>query len=121
MPINPDTLAYNFTVDDTDEKLPSKLSSAQRKFLRGHAHHLDPVVQIGKAGLTDGVVEAVDRALDSHELIKVKFVEHKEDRKELARQLAESLAAEPVALIGNVSILFRQHEDEDRRQFVLPK
>lgn len=108
-------------MDENDEKLPSALSSAQRKFLRGRAHHLDPVVQIGKAGLTAGVLEAVDRALESHELLKVKFIEHKEERKALLKELAEKLSAEPVGLIGNVAILFRRHPDEDHRRFVLPE
>ena len=56
-----------------------ELSSAQRKHLRGLAHHNEPVVMIGQKGITDALVSETSNALDSHELIKVKFVEHKEE------------------------------------------
>jgi len=83
----------------------------QRKFLRGLAHHLDPVVRVGKQGVSAGVLEAVSRALLDHELIKVRMREP-EDKKGMARALAEGSDAELVGLIGHTAILYRPHPDE---------
>ena len=55
-----------------------KLKGFQKKYLRGLAHNLKPVVLIGQKGLTDDLIKSADRALDRHELIKVKFNEFKE-------------------------------------------
>ena len=55
----------------------NKLSSTQRSYLRSQSHHLEPVVLIGKNGITDVTIEAVNQALDARELIKIKFREYK--------------------------------------------
>lgn len=96
------------------------LTGAQRKYLRGRAHSLSPVIQVGKQGVTPDLVKAVNEALDSHELIKVKFVDFKEERKELSREIAERTSSEAVGLIGNVAILYRQQPDEQKRKILLP-
>ncbi|HJX27628.1 MAG TPA: ribosome assembly RNA-binding protein YhbY [Thermoanaerobaculia bacterium] len=96
-----------------------KLKGSQRKWLRGQAHSLKPVVQIGKNGLTEGTLREIDLALDTHELIKVQAVASKEEKQELARQIAEELEAETVGQIGHVLILYREQEDPDKRQFDL--
>ena len=62
-----------------------ELKGYQRGYLTRKAHGLQPVVHIGKLGLSDEVVAAVDKALEDHELIKVKFVNFKEERDELAQ------------------------------------
>ncbi|MBN1516180.1 YhbY family RNA-binding protein [Candidatus Sumerlaeota bacterium] len=93
------------------------LTSQQRKALEQLSHPLRPVVNVGKAGLTEAVSVAADEALESHELIKVKFIAFKEERDTLSTQLAESLKAERVARIGNVAILFRQHPDPKKRKY----
>ncbi|HPW69088.1 MAG: ribosome assembly RNA-binding protein YhbY [Desulfomonilia bacterium] len=97
------------------------LTGAQRKYLRGRAHGLNPVVQVGKQGITPDLIRAVNEALDSHELIKVKFVDFKEERKELAREIAERTSSEAAGLIGNVAILYRQQPDEQKRKILLPQ
>ena len=96
------------------------LTGAQRKYLRGRAHSLSPVIQVGKQGVTPDLVKAMNEALDSHELIKVKFVDFKEERKELSREIAERTSSEAVGLIGNVAILYRQQPDEQKRKILLP-
>ncbi|HWQ13249.1 MAG TPA: ribosome assembly RNA-binding protein YhbY [Roseiflexaceae bacterium] len=96
------------------------LSSGQRQWLRKQAHHLRPIAQVGKNGLTAPVVAAVDQALAANELIKVKFLEHQEQRRELAGTLAEETGSELVAIIGNIAILYRQQPDPARRTIVLP-
>ena len=97
----------------------TKLKGSQRKWLRGQAHSLKPVVQIGKNGLTEGTLREIDLALDSHELIKIQAVASKEEKLEMARQIEEELGAETVGQIGHVLILYREHEDPDKRQFDL--
>ena len=96
------------------------LTSAQRKHLRRLAHPLDPVAKIGKGGLTDAVERAVDKALDDHELIKVKFVDFKDQKKELSAQLAQRTQSHQAGLIGNIVILYRQNPDPEKRAIALP-
>jgi RNA-binding protein len=97
----------------------AKLKGSQRKWLRGEAHSLKPVVQIGKNGLTEGTLREIDFALDTHELIKVQAVASKEEKLELSRQIEEQLRAETVGQIGHILILYREQEDPDKRQFDL--
>ena len=59
----------------------SRLSGAQRKHLRGIAHSTKPAVHIGKEGLTDNVIGAIDTAIEAHELIKVKILAERDERK----------------------------------------
>ena len=96
------------------------LKGFQRKHLRGLAHGLRPVVQVGKNGITPDLIRAVDEALEAHELIKVKFVDFKEDRKVLSEEIGEKTSSEPVGLIGNVAIFYREQPDKDRRKIFLP-
>ncbi len=98
-----------------------KPSAKQRKYLRRLAHSLDPVARVGKAGVTDAVVANVRRSLNDHELIKIKFVEHKDEKKTLFGEICERADAAPVGLIGNVAILYRENEDEEKRQITLPR
>ena len=95
------------------------MTSQQRKELRSLAHHLDPVVMIGKAGVTEGVVAATVKALDAHELIKVRFLEFKDEKKGLTEELAAATSSEVAGIIGHVSILYKEHPDADRRKIEL--
>ena len=89
------------------------LTSKQRKDLRGQAHHLKPLVRIGHEGLTDGVVEAVDIALFTHELIKVKMLESAPLKaKEAAPELALRCGAHVAGTVGGIVILYRRHPDQ---------
>lgn len=97
-----------------------KLKGSQRKWLRGMAHNLKPVVQIGRNGLSEGTLREIDHALDSHELIKVQAAAPKEEKQELARQIEKELGAEAVGLIGHVLILYREQEDPELRIYELP-
>ena len=100
----------------------SSLRPAQRQYLKGLAHGISPVVQIGAAGVTDGVREAIAIALEDHELIKVRIGKSiEDDRKALGQELAESLDAELCQVIGRVLVLFRSARNPDKRKIKLPK
>jgi RNA-binding protein len=97
-----------------------KLTGAQRKWLRGQAHSLKPIVQIGKQGLTEAVLGQIDAALDDHELIKVQAPAAKEEKQAMARQIEETLEAEAVGLIGHVLILYRENPELEDRRIEIP-
>jgi RNA-binding protein len=95
------------------------LTGKQRRHLRALGHNLDAIVHVGKGGITDGVVGAVNQALEDHELIKVKVLEESPlDRKEVAEALAERCNAFMAQLLGRVVLLYRQHPDNP--EIVLP-
>ena len=97
----------------------TELTSAQRKQLRKLAHHLDPVVIVGVNGVTESLVNAVDHALQSHELIKVRFNEFKDEKKDLTAQIAEKTKSQIAGILGHVAILYREHEDPEERKIKL--
>lgn len=88
-----------------------ELNSGQRRKLKSLAHHLDPVVMVGQKGFTESLARAVDRALSDHELIKIKFVDFKDEKRELTGKIAASVNAGLVGIIGNIAILYRENPD----------
>src|SRR5690242_20286920 len=91
------------------------LTGKQRRHLRALAHKLSPIVQVGKDGLDEGLVAAVDRALADHELIKVKLGEAAGlDRHDAALDLAAKTGSEVAQVLGNTVILYRADPDEPR-------
>ena len=92
---------------------PDELYGFQRKYLRGLAHALKPVVRVGKSGVSDEVLRKVDAALDDHELIKVSMHKPK-DKKQMAADLAEGSKAQLAGLLGHTVILYRQHKEKPR-------
>ena len=91
------------------------LTGKQRRHLRALGHHLEPVVQLGKDGLTDGVVAAVDAALARHELVKVRLgTECPDDRNDVASTLSERLRASVAQLLGRTFLLYRRHPKEPK-------
>ena len=92
-----------------DSDLPP-LRGFQRKFLRGLAHALTPIVHVGKEGISDAVVAAVEHALLDHELIKVRL-HRPDDKKAMAAALATRSAAHLCGLVGHVAILYREHPE----------
>ena len=98
----------------------TRLKGAERTYLRGLAHGLRPLVQIGKEGLTEAVLHAIDEALDANELIKIRFVAGREEKRTTVVAIDEALGSECVGLIGHVAIVYRQHPDPERRRIMLP-
>lgn len=96
------------------------LTAAQRKYLRSQAHHLHPVVLVGRNGVTETVLDSVDRALLAQELIKVRFNEHKDEKKALTQDIAAATGAHVAGIIGHVAILYREHPEPEKRVLRLP-
>ena len=122
----PPTLDVTSTPDQASSttpviaRRPLELSSAQRKALRRLGHHLKPVVQIGRDGVSEGVVDAIKEALKTHELIKVSInAEAPADRKEAGAALSVATGAHLVQVIGRVMVLFRQAKKDSK--ISLPK
>jgi RNA-binding protein len=96
------------------------LSGKQRRYLRGLGHELRPIVQIGRDGLDDGLVAAVDQALTDHELVKIKVGEAAAlDRHDAAAGLAARTRSEVAQVLGNTVLLYRPHPDEP--EITLPR
>jgi len=96
------------------------LTGAQKKHLRGLAHHLKPVVQVGRNGVTDSVLELIGQALDDHELIKVRLIDPQGQKKELAEEIAERSGGAFLGLVGNVVTLYRRQPDPEKRKIEIP-
>jgi RNA-binding protein len=97
-----------------------QLKGSQRKYLRAQAHHLKPLVLVGRNGINKQVIGSIDLALKDHELIKVKFGEFKEAKKEMSAQIAEASKSEVVGIIGNIVIIYRQQPEPEKRKIKLP-
>ncbi len=97
------------------------LTSAQRKFLRAQAHHLEPLVLIGKQGVTDMVVRTVSDALEARELIKVKFNEFKDGKGPLIDEIEQRTGSQVAGVVGHVAIFYRWQPDDEKRKIELPK
>lgn len=93
----------------------TELVGKDRRALRALGHHLEPVVQIGRQGITAALVEATIDALITHELIKVKILEGAPvDRKEAAAQLAEETGSELAQVLGRTFLLYKPNPTEPK-------
>ena len=99
----------------------SDLTSKQRKYLRAAAHHIDPVVLIGKNGFYEGASFAIDNALNIHELIKIKFRGFKDERRDISIQISKELNCEIIGQVGNTIILYRFNEKLEKHNYKLPE
>lgn len=97
----------------------TELNSKQRKILEKAAHNLQPIVIVGGAGVTDGVLKMTKKSLEVHELLKIKFNEYKDEKIELTRQLCDFCDAILVRIIGNTAILYKPAEKKEDRKIIL--
>ena len=101
--------------------MPSALTAAQIRFLRGQAHDLKAILQVGGKGVTDSVVAELDGALEHHELVKLRIASDDRDQREaVIVDLAGRSGASVVQKIGKVAVLYRPATD-GKRQIVLPR
>ena len=100
--------------------MPSALTAAQIRFLRGQAHDLKAILQVGGKGVTDAVAAELDGALEHHELVKLRIAsDDRDEREAVIADLAGRSGASLVQRIGNVAVLYRP--STGKRQIVLPR
>ena len=94
------------------------LSGKQKSYLRSEAHHLQPIFQIGKGGLTEPIIKQIEEALEARELIKVSILQNcEEDKNEIAEKLQEA-GIEVAQVIGKILVLYK--ESKEKKRIVLP-
>jgi RNA-binding protein len=90
-------------------------STKLRKALRAAGHHLSPVVQVGKEGVTDAVLRQLDVQLAAHELVKARIgAECPEDRFEAAERLGQAAGAQVAQILGRTVLVYRRHPEKPR-------
>ena len=100
--------------------MPVALTAAQTRFLRGQAHDLKALLQIGNKGVTPAFIAELDAVLEQHELVKVKVAgEDRDTRDSMIEDLADKVDAALVQRIGHTAVLYRP--SKERRHIVLPR
>jgi RNA-binding protein len=90
------------------------LTSRERSELKARAHHLNPIVRVGQAGLSDAFIAEVDRALADHELIKVQVgLDDREERNAAAEEICARTSSAEVQRVGKVLVLWRPKPEEE--------
>lgn len=94
-----------------------ELRGKQKQFLKKEAHHLQPIFQIGKSGLSDEIVRQIDEALEKRELIKISLLQNTEETADhVAEVVASQLEAEVVQQIGKTIVFFRESTKEKNQK-----
>jgi RNA-binding protein len=91
-----------------------KLSSAQKRHLRALGHHLKPVVRVGQHGLRESVLQEIELALDSHELVKIKIVADRDSRHAMGAEIIDRTGAEAIHSIGQMILIFRRNPEKPK-------
>lgn len=89
-----------------------EFNNKQKKFLKAEAHHLKPVMNIGKEGVTEPFLKELDQQLDIHELLKVKVLNNCMEDWEAMVPKFQSIGTHVIQRIGHVGILFRQRKND---------
>ena len=91
------------------------LTNAQVRFLRGQAHDLKAMLQVGGKGVTDALVAEVDLALEHHELIKIRIPGmDRDDKRDVIEVICERTGADLVQAIGHMAVLFRKRSKDSQ-------
>ena len=83
------------------------LTNQEKRKLKAVAQHLDPIVRVGKAGLTGTVLQSIEQALTARELIKIRFEHDRDERDTLAGKSADTTGAALIMQVGKVAVFFR--------------
>ncbi|MBF0699815.1 ribosome assembly RNA-binding protein YhbY [Streptococcus danieliae] len=93
------------------------LTSKQRAFLKAEAHHMKPIIQIGKNGLNNEIKTSIRNALDARELIKVTLLQNTDENiHDVAETLEEEIGLDTVQKIGRILILFKPSAKKENRK-----
>ncbi len=93
--------------------LPAPLSNREIRDLKARAQHLNAVTKLGKSGLSPEFLAAVDVELNHHGLVKIKLTEQKDQRYELADQIAQKTASQLICVIGHVIVIYRPQRETE--------
>ncbi len=97
------------------------MTGKERAALRAEAHHLSPLVHVGQHGMTPTLVQSLDDVLRTHELVKVQLGRAVDiSARQAAADLAESVRAEVVQVIGKTVTLYRHNPELERKKGDLP-
>ena len=89
------------------EDMSVTLSGAQKRDLKARAQRLDAILRLGAGGASEAFMKSLDEALALHELVKIKFMEFKEEKKTLAPEIAEKTGSALIMRVGNVAVYYR--------------
>ena len=84
-----------------------ELNNAEKRTLKARAQLLEPMLKLGHAGMSEAFLKSMDSALALHGLVKMKFTDFKDQKHDLAPQIAEKTASAIVMQVGNVAVFFR--------------
>ncbi len=101
----------NTTTDDDSKSGGEPPRGARLRQLKARAQGLEPVVRVGKAGVSPQFMAALETALEQHQLVKMKFDEFKARKKVLAPQIAEKTRSHLIQRVGNVAVFYRPSTD----------
>jgi len=96
------------------------LTSKQRGYLSSLAVSIQPTVMIGKEGASEAVIRALQAEFKHRELVKLRFQDSKDERKEIAHDISERVHCDLVRVIGNVAVFYLRSSDPEKRQIELP-
>ena len=91
-----------------------ELTGKQRRALRAQGHHLSVVVQVGQHGVTDPVIDALDEALERHELVKVQIADDRDARDVAAQTLAKATSSTIAQQLGKTVLFFRKRPKKSK-------
>ena len=95
------------------------LTGKQKRYLRSLAHNIDPIFQIGKAGINDNMISQIDETLENRELIKIHILQNNfDDKNDLAQTLSKATNSEVVQVIGSMIVIYR--ESQENKEISLP-
>lgn len=105
------------------KSLPPQLTSRQRQYLKGLAHGINPLIHIGKEGITPGVISSITTELENHELLKVKIGNNSGlDKHETSEIIVKESASALVQLIGKIIVLYKPNPERNKEKRIsLPK
>lgn len=95
------------------------ITGKQRAYLKSLAHNIDPMLQIGKNGLSEGLINQIDELLENHELVKINVLQNApEEAEEVVDYIIENTNSEFVQLIGSKFTIYR--ESKENKSIELP-
>lgn len=92
-----------------------KINTLQLKKLKALSHHLKPSLNIGKDGLSEGVIQSINEILETHELIKIKFHKNKDSKLSISDEIVQSTNSIKVSIIGNTLIIYKKSSNPKYR------